>query len=122
MTERTNAIEALDEDDTSEIGMPPANEGLRRGGRPKGSQNRITLVMREAIAAVFEDLQSIAAAAGKDGRYPDFLEWAKDNRTVFYQMAAKRIPMSFEAAGEAIGLVVFKGINDGSDDVDDDEA
>ena len=85
-------------------------EGGRPGpGRPKGSPNRTTVMMRSAIGAVFEDLQ---ADHGGAGRYPHFFAWAKENPTEFYRIAARQMPVPLEMTGKAIGLVVFKGIND----------
>jgi hypothetical protein len=89
---------------------PMFTEGGRPGpGRRKGVPNRTTLVMRDAIAAVFEDLQ--ATAKGK-GRYPHFLAWAKRHPTEFYRIAVRQVPMPLENMGQAIGLVVFRGLND----------
>ncbi len=78
-------------------------------GRPRGSPNRMTIAMRHAISAVFEDLQE-----GHEGRgeYPHFLAWAKENPTEFYRIAARQLPLQIEATGRAIGVVVFKGLND----------
>ena len=109
---RTRKTEPLDPDTT-----PPAFKGRGgprpRQGRPKGALNKTTIVMKEAIAAVFEDLQ---VAHGGKGRYPHFFAWADGNPTEFYKMAARRMPVEVESAGQAIGVIVFKGINDGDDD------
>jgi hypothetical protein len=77
-------------------------------GRPKGAPNKTTIVMKEAIAAVFEDLQ---VRHKGEGRFPHFLAWAEANPTEFYRIAARQLPVQVEAGG-AIGLVVFRGIND----------
>ena len=81
----------------------------RWAGRPRGSPNRTTTIMRSAIAAVFEDLQAGHVGPGK---YPHFLDWAKENPTEFYRIAARQIPLKVEATSRAVGLVVFKGLND----------
>ena len=82
----------------------------RRGpGRPRGKPNNSTILMRTAISAVFEDLQ---ASHGGEGRYPHFLEWAKENPTEFYKIAARKVPIQIEANSRTVGLVVFKGLND----------
>ena len=89
---------------------PMFTDGGRPGpGRPKGSANKTTVAMRNAISAVFEDLQ---AEHKGEGRFPHFFEWAKANPTEFYRMASRQLPMQIEAGSRAIGMVVFKGIND----------
>jgi hypothetical protein len=80
-----------------------------RGGRKKGALNRTTVQMRHAISAVFQDLQE--GHAGR-GEYPHFLDWAKENPTDFYRIAARQLPLQVETTSQAIGLVVFKGLND----------
>ena len=89
---------------------PRFTEGGQPGpGRPKGALNRTTIIMRDAIAAVFEDLQ--AQTKGK-GSYPHFLNWAKKHPTEFYRIAARQMPVPLEDVGRAVGLVVFRGLND----------
>ena len=78
-------------------------------GRPRGSPNRTTIAMRQAISAVFEDLQE---SCNGPGEYPHFLAWAKEHPTEFYKIAARQLPLKIEATGRAIGVVVFKGLND----------
>lgn len=90
-------------------GALAADGGRRGGGRPRSSPNRGTIAMRQAIATVFEDLQ---ASHEGEGRYPHFLAWAKDNPTEFYRFAFRQLPMQIEATSRAIGLVVFRGLND----------
>ena len=86
----------------------------RRGpGRPRGSLNQTTVAMRHAIATVFADMPRRHQG---EGSYPHFLEWAEANPTEFYRIAARQMPVPFETAGRTIGVVVFKGINDGGDD------
>ena len=81
----------------------------RKPGRPRGSLGKKTIAMREAIASVFDELQ---AAHKGPGTHPDFLAWAKDNRTEFYRMAVRTLPLQIEATATSIGLVVFRGLND----------
>ena len=98
------------EPETSRALAPRFTKGGRPGpGRPAGAQNRTTLVMKHAIAQVFEDLQ---AKHEGEGAYPHFLAWAEGNPTDFYRIAAKLIPVQLEAPATLIGRVVFKGIND----------
>ena len=90
--------------------MPPRfTKGGEPGpGRPKGSMNRTTLVMKNAIAIVFEKLQ---AKHGKEGEFAHFFSWAEGNPTDFYRIAAKLIPLTLEQPARLVGRIVFRGIN-----------
>ena len=89
---------------------PLFTTGGRPGpGRPKGVPNKYTLAMRNAFAAVFEDLQ---ASHPGEGRYPHLRAWAEDNPIHFYRLAVRMLPMQFEAAGNTIGAIVVRGLND----------
>jgi hypothetical protein len=63
-------------------------------GRPKGAINKTTANMKEAITAVYADLQK---STGKD--HGHFLEWATSNPTDFYKIAAKLIPLDVNHGG-----------------------
>ena len=78
-------------------------------GRPRGSLNRTTVIMRDAVTAVFADLQ--ADHKGK-GEHPHFLAWAKENPGEYYRIAAKLMPQQLEASSILVGRVVFRGVND----------
>jgi hypothetical protein len=89
---------------------PMFTDGGRPGpGRPKGSANKSTVAIRNAISAVFEDLQLDHKG---EGSFPHFFEWAKANPTEFYRMAARQLPVRIEAGSQTIGMVVFRGLND----------
>ena len=89
---------------------PRFTKGGRPGpGRPPGALNRTTVIMRDAVTAVFQDLQ---ADHGGKGPYPHFFEWAKGNPSEFYRIAAKLMPQQLEASAMLVGRVVFRGIND----------
>lgn len=60
----------------------------KTGGRVKGTPNKATATIKEAITSVYADLQ---ATAGKE--HGHFLAWAKDAPTEFYRLAAKLIPV-----------------------------
>ena len=112
MSEEKERIESPEPiaDDTGRELAPMFTDGGRPGpGRPKGSANKTTVAMRNAISAVFEDLQ---AEHKGEGRFPHFFEWAKANPTEFYRMAARQVPVQIEAGSQAIGMVVFRGLND----------
>ena len=73
-------------------------------GRPKGSRNRQTLVMKDAMTAVFNDLQ---AETGRP--YGHMFDWGKENPTDFYKLCGRLIPYQVDASvdGPVIGNVVF---------------
>lgn len=60
-------------------------------GRPKGALNKTTTIMKDAITAVYADLQE--SVENVDNANAHFLEWAKDNATEFYKLASKLIPI-----------------------------
>lgn len=70
----------------------PPNAGK---GRPKGAKNKTTVAMKDAMMAVYADLQ--AKRKGENGH---FLEWAEENPTEFYKLASKLLPIQVSGAGE----------------------
>jgi len=68
-------------------------KGVKTGGRTKGTPNKATASMRSAIQVVYDKLQQ---AAGGD--HAHFLDWATDEPTEFYKLAAKLIPI--QVAGD----------------------
>ena len=77
--------------------------GKRRktGGRQKGTPNRSTAAIREAMLAVFEALQ---ARAGGDNAH--LLEWAEANATDFYKLSSKLLPL--QVTGDDGGPVITR--------------
>jgi hypothetical protein len=69
-------------------------------GKPKGAQNKLTKSVKEAFEIAFNELQGDSEA--------NLTNWAKDNTTEFYKLAAKLIPTSVNAdltsKGEAVKL------------------
>ena len=61
----------------------------RTGGRPKGSPNKLTKSAREAFQHAFE----------KSGGFEELTAWAKANRTQFYQLYARLIPVEHVGEG-----------------------
>ena len=60
------------------------------GGRPKGGQNKTTLVVKQAIESAYQSI----------GGDPAFAEWAQKNRKDFYTLLlAKLIPRELTGAG-----------------------
>ena len=84
-------------------------EGGKPGpGRPKGSLNKNTATMKQALIDVFNRLQDEHPGLGA---YPDMFEWAKDNKTEFYRHAMRLVPFEVNTRNESVGLVIFKGLN-----------
>ena len=57
-------------------------------GRKKGSANKTTVKVREAMELAFEGI----------GGVPALVEWAQDNQTEFYKLFAKLLPVQVEAS------------------------
>ncbi len=58
--------------------------GERRGGRQKGTRNKISRDLKATFIATFEELQKIPGA--------NLTDWAKLNPDKFYPLAARLIP------------------------------
>jgi hypothetical protein len=79
------------------------------GGRRPGQLNQKTIVMREAIGSVYAQLQEKHGEGLPNGH---FLKWAEANPTEFYRHAIRTLPLQIETNAPAIGVIVFRGIND----------
>jgi hypothetical protein len=70
------------------------------GGSRKGSPNKLTKSVKEAFEIAFSELQ--------EDKEANLANWAKDNTTEFYKLAAKLIPTSVNAdlttKGEAVKM------------------
>ena len=70
------------------------------GGSRKGSPNKLTKSVKEAFEVAFNELQGDKNA--------NLANWAKENTTEFYKLAAKLIPTSVNAdltsKGEAVKM------------------
>ena len=73
-------------------------DGIRHktGGRQKGTPNKASAAIREAMLAVFEALQ---ARAG--GNNAHMLKWAEANSTDFYKLASKLLPLQITGEDSA---------------------
>jgi hypothetical protein len=58
-------------------------------GKPKGATNKLTKSVKEAFEIAFNELQGDSEA--------NLANWAKENTTEFYKLAAKLIPTSVNA-------------------------
>lgn len=58
-------------------------------GRPKGALNKTTKAAKEAFAFAFDDMGGPQALS----------EWGKENRTEFYKLFSKLIPVENQVSG-----------------------
>ena len=63
-------------------------KGKRFGGRQKGTPNKTTAKVKEAMELAFEGI----------GGVPALIEWAEDNQTEFYKLFVKLLPVQVEAS------------------------
>jgi hypothetical protein len=75
----------------------------KTGGRRKGTPNKSTAAIRDAMLQVFADLQ-----AEGDRENGHFLDWARANSTDFYKLISKLLPRSMviPEGGPAITHIV----------------
>lgn len=78
----------------------PPNAGK---GRPKGSQNKTTALLKDAI------LKAAEQAGGKAGMIGYLKTQAEENPGPFLALLGKVLPMQVEGAGEN-GEIVFKTV------------
>lgn len=69
-------------------------KGLKTGGRVKGTGNKVTTSMKEAVMSTLEWLQSQPKSNMRD--------WAIENTTEFYKIASKLIPTEVSANIEVV--------------------
>lgn len=70
--------------------MPFSKGRLKTGGRQLGTVNRLTGAFREAVLVVYDGL----------GGHGAFLQWARENPTEYYKIAARLIPGEMREEGE----------------------
>ena len=63
--------------------------GVKTGGRKKGAKNKIPAHAKENITAVF----------GSVGGTAEMAKWARENRTEFYKIYARLIPVEQHVSG-----------------------
>lgn len=84
--------------------------GHKTGGRKAGTPNKTTTLAKEAIAIAAEGL----------GGTDRLVEWAqedeKNEHSFWTQIYTKLLPVQLTGeGGGAIGLAIFKGLNDNPD-------
>lgn len=88
--------------DTSKVvkNRKPPRAGM---GRPKGSLNKTTVAIKEAVLAALDQ------AGGVDY----LVAQSRDNPTAFLTLVGKVLPLQVDAnhQGEIVAKVVFKGLN-----------
>lgn len=62
-------------------------KGKRFGGRQKGTPNKTTAKVKEAMELAFEGI----------GGVPALIDWAEDNQTEFYKLFVKLLPVQVDA-------------------------
>jgi hypothetical protein len=67
-----------------------SKKGERRGGRVKGTPNKITAAFKTTVLTVY----------GRMGGDDTLLAWAAENQTEFYKICARLIPHEVIGAGE----------------------
>jgi hypothetical protein len=75
------------------------------GGKKKGSTNVKSVAIKEAFQLAFEGL----------GGAKGLMEWGKINKTEFYKLASKLIPVDVTSGGKTIYEITF-GKNDTKED------
>lgn len=86
---------------TEEIGS-----GKPGPGRPPGSQNKVTKAVKEMV------IQALDEAGGV--QY--LVTQSRDNPTAFLTLVGKVLPLQVSGEdGGAIGVAIFKGLNDRQD-------
>jgi hypothetical protein len=66
-------------------------------GKPKGATNKLTKSVKEAFEVAFNELQGDENA--------NLANWAKENTTEFYKLAAKLIPTAIQGDVKNTGII-----------------
>lgn len=69
-------------------------------GRPKGTPNKLSKSVRETVLEVFNKMQ-------EEGGPASLANWAKDEPTEFYRIAAKLIPMGIKADVQTVQKITL---------------
>lgn len=81
--------------------MPAGSKpGERRGGRKKGTPNKITANARQALEMAFDGIGGVNALQA----------WAKDNQSDFYKIWSKILPKDVVHSGDKENPIKFERI------------
>ena len=69
-------------------------KGEKTGGRQKGSLNKTTTAVREALTTAFEEMGGVAS----------LVDWGRQNETEFYRLWSKLIPQESPVTVNVNGL------------------
>ena len=79
----------------------PFEKGHKKiGGKEKGTPNKLTRTVKEALLLAFNELQNDKKA--------NLISWGKENPSAFYQVAAKLIPTEISANIEKVTVKVVR--------------
>lgn len=67
-------------------------------GRPQGTPNKTTRLVKEVFTTVFNELQ--------DDPKVNLREWGKANPTEFYKLASRLIPTEIDGLNDTIKILV----------------
>jgi hypothetical protein len=83
--------------------------GKKTGGRTKGTPNKTTASVKQALSEAFEGMGGVDA----------LLAWGSDNQTEFYKLWAKLLPVDVTTGGNPLSptRIVIESAN-GSDSQD----
>jgi hypothetical protein len=92
-------------------GNTPKRAGNRGKGRPKGSRNKTTALLKDAILKAAEQAGN---KVGDDGLVSYLEQQAEDNPGPFMALLGKVLPMQVEGTGDDGKIVVeiIKGLGD----------
>lgn len=91
-------------------GTSPASLANLKGGSRKGVPNKTTALLKDAILRAAEKAGN---KVGDEGLVSYLEEQADKNPGPFMSLLGKVLPMQVTGeGGEAIGVVVFKGLNE----------
>ena len=80
--------------------MPFKPGRAKTGGRKVGVTNRFTGTFRDAVQVAYNDV----------GGHEAFTAWAKKNRTEFYRIAARLIPVEIrDTSDKTINVIINRG-------------
>lgn len=77
--------------------MPFQPGRVKTGGRIVGTPNKFTGVFREAVLSVYNGL----------GGHKAFLEWARENPTEYYKIAARLIPVELRSEEDRVLNIII---------------